>query len=92
MFRRVQVGMSAEEVIAVLGPPTDQSHPGLSLGHHFYYWSASDDTLEVSCDLAGIVYDYGKKAPQEMRRDGFQGRGEDASRRWLSAVPDLRDE
>jgi hypothetical protein len=96
MYRQVEVGMSVQEVIALLGPPTEQAHPGLSLGHHFYYWTVSDGTLEVSCDLAGIVYDYGRKAPQEARGDDSLRRmGEYALQPCLlnpALVPDLRDE
>src|SRR4051812_9699974 len=62
-YRQVEIGMSNDQVIAILGPPSEEVSPGGTCGDHFYYWEVPDGTVKISCDISGIVYD--KKAPRE---------------------------
>jgi hypothetical protein len=61
-YRQVEIGMSNDQVIAILGPPSDEDHSDCTFGEHFF-WKVPDGTVEVFCDIEGIVYD--KKAPRE---------------------------
>jgi hypothetical protein len=62
----------------LLGPPSDEFHPGCSLGDHIYYWEVGGEIVIVSCDACGRVYD--KEAPHETQREGLR---RDLQRSWL---------
>ena len=69
-YRQVEIGMSDNQVIAILGPPSDEVRPGGTCGDHFLYWEVPDGRVIVSCDMADVVYD--KKAPWETRWEQLQ--------------------
>jgi hypothetical protein len=62
--------MTSDQTIAILGPPSDEDHPGGTLGDHIYSWDVPDGTVVVSCDISGVVYD--KRAPKETRWERMQ--------------------
>ena len=53
--QNVSVGMNSIQVGGILGSPSDECHPGNTLGDHIYAWDEGDEHMTVKCNVFGVV-------------------------------------
>lgn len=54
-IERIKIGMSYDNVVAMLGPPTSKSQSGGKLDASVYFWNASDGPIYLMFDSKGHV-------------------------------------